>query len=138
MESLLPVLITFVTYARDTVFTGFLGKIGENLTDALLNKLPHAQTTRLLAAGKEIPLEQALIDLEPLLEDVEVKSLLEQMRSLMNSNSELSSRLTATKKAMHNHQINRDNSQGYQFNDKVDAQNIGGIHHHYHYPEAQT
>jgi hypothetical protein len=140
MELLLATFITWATnvapLAGTAVATGFLSKTGENLNDSLLatlqRKFPTSPTLKLLTAGKPVEVEQAVIDLEPVLADPEIQALLTEMRALMSSNQELAKKLAATEKQICNTQINKDQSQGYLFGDKVEAQNIGGIHHHYH------
>ena len=139
MEPLSATLITWVIYlaplAGTAIATGFFGKTGENLNDSLLatlqRKFPTSPTLKLLTAGKPIEVEQAVIDLEPVLADPEVRALLTEMQKLMSSNQELAQKLAATEKQIRNTQINKDQSQGYQFTEKVEAQIIGGIHHHY-------
>jgi hypothetical protein len=141
MEPLSATLITWAIYlaplAGTAVATGFLGKTGENLNDSLLatlqRKFPTSPTLKLLTAGKPVEVEQAVIDLEPVLADPEVQELLTQMRALMSSNQELAQKLAATEKQIRNTQVNKDQSQGYLFGDKVEAQNIGGNHTHHHY-----
>ena len=142
MEPLSATLITWAIYlaplAGTAIATGFLGKTGENLNDSLLatlqRKFPTSPTLKLLTAGKPLEVEQAVIDLEPVLADPEVRALLTEMRELMSRNQELATKLAATEKQIRNTQVNRDQSQGFQFNKEVEAQNIGGnyTHHHYH------
>jgi len=140
MEPLSATLITWAIYlaplAGTAIATGFLGKTGENLNDSLLatlqRKFPTSPTLKLLTAGKPVEVEQAVLDLEPVLADPEVRELLTEMRALMSSNQELAQKLAATEKQICNTQINKDQSQSYLFGGKVEAQNIGGIHHHYH------
>ena len=141
MEPLSATLITWAIHlaplAGTAIATGFLGKTGENLNDSLLDtlqrKFPTSPTLKLLTAGKPIEVEQAVIDLEPVLADPEVRELLTEMQKLMSSNQELAQKLAATEKQIRNTQINKDQSQGYQFTEKVEAQNIGGNHTHHHY-----
>ncbi len=140
MEPLSATFITWAIYlaplAGTAIATGFLGKTGENLNDSLLatlqRKFPTSPTLKLLTAGKPIEVEQAVIDLEPVLADPEVRALLTEMRALMSSNQELAQKLAATEKQIRNTQVNKDQSQGYLFGDKVEAQNIGGTHNHYY------
>ncbi|MFM7579180.1 MAG: hypothetical protein ACKO5Q_19885 [Microcystaceae cyanobacterium] len=141
MEPLLATLITWATAvapsAGTAIVTGFLGKTGENLNDSLLatlqRKFPTSPTLKLLTAGKTPEVEQAVIDLEPVLADPEIQALLTEMRELMSSNQELATKLAATEKQIRNTQVNQDQSQGFQFNEKVEAQTIGGTHTHHHY-----
>lgn len=141
MASLLVTLITWVTNmvpsAGSAIITSFLGRTGENLNDSLLailqRKFPTSPTLKLLTAGKAPEVEQAVLDLEPVLADPEVRELLTEMRALMSSNQELAQKLAATEKQIRNTQINKDQSQGYQFTEKVEAQTIGGNHTHHHY-----
>lgn len=141
MELLLMTLITWATniapLAGSAIATGFLGKTGENLNDSLLatlqRKFPTSPTLKLLTAGKVPEVEQAVIDLEPALADSEVTELLTEMRALMGSNQELAAKLVATEKQVRNTQINKDQSQGYQFNKNVEAKFLGGIHNHHYY-----
>lgn len=133
MEPLLVTLITWATniapLAGAAIATGFLGKTGENLNDSLLatlqRKFPTSPTLKLLTAGKAPEVEQAVIDLEPVLADSEVTELLTEMRVLMSSNQELAAKLAATEKQIRNTQINKDQSQGYQFNKNVEAKFLG-------------
>jgi hypothetical protein len=141
MESLLATLITWATniapLAGSAIVTGFFGKNGENLNDSLLatlqRKFPTSPTLKLLTAGKVPEVEQAVIDLEPALADSEVTELLTEMRALMGSNQELAAKLVAMEKQIRNTQINKDQSQGYQFNENVEAKFLGGTHNHYYY-----
>ncbi|MFO0150650.1 MAG: hypothetical protein ACK525_17695, partial [Microcystis sp.] len=73
-----------------------------------------------------------VIDLEPVLADSEVTELLTEMRALMSGNQELAAKLAATEKQIRNTQINKDQSQGYQFNKNVEAKFLGGNHNHYY------
>jgi hypothetical protein len=140
MELLLATFITWATnvtpLAGTAIATGFLGKTGENLNDSLLatlqRKFPTSPTLKLLTAGKAVEVEQAVIDLEPVLADPEVRELLTEMQKLMSSNQELAQKLAATEKQIRNTQVNKDQSQGYLFGGKVEAQNIGGTHNHYY------
>ena len=68
--------------------------------------------------------------------DPEVRELLTEMQKLMSSNQELATKLAATEKQIRNTQINKDQSQGYQFTEKVEAQNIGGTHHHHYHGDT--
>jgi CHASE2 domain-containing sensor protein len=141
MEPLSATFITWAIYlaplAGTAIATGFLSKTGENLSDSLLatlqRKFPTSPTLKLLTAGKAPEFEQAVLDLEPVLADPEVRELLTEMRALMSSNQELAQKLAVTEKQIRNIQVNKDQSQGYQFNEKVEAQNIGGNHTHHHY-----
>lgn len=141
MASLLVTLITWVTNmvpsAGSAIITSFLGRTGENLNDSLLailqRKFPTSPTLKLLTAGKAPEVEQAVLDLEPVLADPEVRELLTEMQKLMSSNQELTAKLAATEKQIRNTQVNKDQSQGYQFTEKIEAQNIGGTHTHHHY-----
>ena len=141
MEPLSATLITWAIYlaplAGTAIATGFLGKTGENLNDSLLatlqRKFPTSPTLKLLTAGKPLEVEQAVIDLEPVLADPEVQELLTEMRALMSSNQELAHKLAATEKQIRNTQVNKDQSQGYQFNKEVKAEFLGGTHTHHHY-----
>ena len=146
MEPLSATLITWAIYlaplAGTAIATGFLGKTGENLNDSLLatlqRKFPTSPTLKLLTAGKPLEVEQAVIDLEPVLADPEVQALLTEIRELMSSNQELAAKLAATEKQIRNTQVNKDQSQGYQFNEKVEAQNIGGNHTNNYYYQSDT
>ena len=130
MELLLATFITWATnvapLAGTAVATGFLSKTGENLSDSLLATLQRKFTTsptlKLLTAGKAPEFEQAVLDLEPVLADPEVRELLTEMRELMSNNQELAAKLAATEKQIRNTQVNKDQSQGYLFGDKVEAQ----------------
>ncbi len=140
MEPLSATLITWAIYlaplAGTAIATGFLGKTGENLNDSLLatlqRKFPTSPTLKLLTAGKPLEVEQAVIDLEPVLADPEVQELLTEMRALMSSNQELAAKLAATEKQIQNTQVNKDQSKGIQFNERVEAQHIGDIINNYY------
>ena len=101
MEPLSATLITWAIYvaplAGTAIATGFLGKTGESLNDSLLatlqRKFPTSPTLKLLTAGKPVEVEQAVIDLEPVLADPEIQALLTEMRALMSSNQELAKKL---------------------------------------------
>ena len=101
MESPFATLITWATnvapLAGTAIATGFLGKTGESLNDSLLatlqRKFPTSPTLKLLTAGKPVEVEQAVIDLEPVLADPEIQALLTEMRALMSSNQELAKKL---------------------------------------------
>jgi hypothetical protein len=139
---------SFVIDLLTIVGTGALTKIGENITDAFPTKisklvdliqckLPLSQTAKSLAAGEELDPRQTTIDVEPLAQDPEINELLAQIKDLITKNSELKAELDATVlKARKNIQTNRDRSQGYMFNEKVEAGNIGGNHTHHHYHET--
>ena len=83
MEPLSATLITWAIYvaplAGTAIATGFLGKTGESLNDSLLATLqrnfPTSPTLKLLTAGKPLEVEQAVLDLEPVLADPEVRAL---------------------------------------------------------------
>ena len=140
MELLLATLMTWATnvapLAGTAIATGFLGKTGENLNDSLLatlqRKFPTSPTLKLLTAGKPVEVEQAVIDLEPVLADPEVRELLTEMQKLMSSNQELAQKLAATEKQIRNTQINKDQSKGNQFNEKVEVKHIGDITNNYY------
>ena len=99
--------ITLLLWLSTIVGTGSLTKVGENITDGtgnlaktlwsiLRRKAPDSQTVKLLAAGQEIDYQQAVIDLEPIANDVsdpEVVKLLAEVRSLLSSNQELAAKV---------------------------------------------
>ncbi len=133
------------------VGTGTLTKVGENITDetvklaqslwqTLQRKLPNSQTAKAIRAGQEIDYQQAVIDVEVIVSDTnnpDVAKLLDQVRSLLSNNKELALKVEKAEKAVaksqqKNMQLNRDNSQGYQFNNKVESPIIGGNHTHTH------
>ncbi len=101
--------ITLLLGLLAIVGTGALTKVGENITDRtgdlsrsllslLRRKSPNTQTEKLLAAGQEIDVQQAVIDLEPIandLQDPEVAKLLAEVRSLLSSNLELTAKVEA-------------------------------------------
>jgi hypothetical protein len=144
MELLLATFITWATnvapLAGTAVATGFLSKTGENLSDSLLatlqRKFPTSPTLKLLTAGKPLEVEQAVIDLEPVLADPEVRELLTEMQKLMSSNQELAQKLAVTEKQIRNTQVNKGKSQGYQFNKEVKAEFLGGTHHHHYHGDT--
>ena len=130
------------------VGTGTLTKVGENITDktvqlarslwqTLQHKFPNSQTVKAIQAGKEIDYQQAVIDVKAIASDTsnpDVAKLLDEVRSLLSNNKELALKVekAVAKNQQKNMQLNRDNSQGYQFNNKVEAPIIGGNHTHNH------
>lgn len=136
---------SFIIDLLTIVGTGTLAKIGENITDAfptkiselvdlIQRKLPQSQTAKSLTAGKKLDPQQTIIDVEPLAQDPEINKLLIEIAALIAQNSELKAELdTTVSEAKKYTQTNRDRSQGYMFNEKVEAGNIGGNHTHHHY-----
>jgi hypothetical protein len=136
-------LVTLLLGLAAIVGTGALTKVGENITDAadpkirelfgvVQRKLPHNKTAKALEAGQEVDYEQAVIDLEPIESDPEVRKLADEVRSLIAQNQALQAKLDAevAKVREKNLQVNREKSQGYQFNEKVEAKFVGGTHYH--------
>ena len=132
-------LVTVALGLATIVGTGALAKVGENMTDRtpqavtnflswLAHKLPHSKAIPALRDGKDIDYNEAAIELEPILKDPEVKRLLEAARSAVEENEELKAKLeeAITKIQPRITQINRDHSQGNQFNGNVTAGVMGG------------
>jgi hypothetical protein len=132
-----------LTLLLGIVGTGVLTKVGENITDELSpkvrelfgviqRKLPQTKTAKAIAAGQDLDYEQTVIDVEPIESDPEVIKLADEARSLIAQNQALQAKLDAevAKVRAKNLQVNRDRSQGYQFNEKVEAKFIGGTHYH--------
>ena len=135
--------LTILIGLATIVGTGVLTKTGENLADGaapkirelgalIQRKLPQTETAKSLSAGRDIDGDRAIIDLEPIIEDPEVKRLLAEIQSLVAQNSELQARLEQSMAKIQPKviQVNKDRAQGFQFNDKVDAKFIGGTHYH--------
>jgi hypothetical protein len=105
MEPIAAVVIGILTI----IGSGSLTKVGENITDGtgnlakslwamLKRKAPDTQTVKLLESGQEIDIQQAVIDLEPIANDVsdpDIVNLLEEVRSLLVSNQELATKVEA-------------------------------------------
>ncbi len=105
MEPIAAVVIGILTI----IGSGSLTKVGENITDGtgnlakslwamLKRKAPDTQTVKLLESGQEIDIQQAVIDLEPIANDVsdpDIVKLLEEIRSLLASNKELAAKVKA-------------------------------------------
>jgi hypothetical protein len=99
--------ITLLLGLAAIVGTGALTKVGENITDGtgnlgkvlwamLRRKAPDSKTVKLLESGQEIDYQQAVIDLDPIANDVsdpEVVKLLAEVRSLLASNQELAAKV---------------------------------------------
>jgi len=139
--------VTLLLSLAGIVGTGALTKAGENITDEVSPKIkelfgviqrkrPQTKTAKALEAGQELDYEQTIIDVEPIESDPEVVKLAAEIRSLISQNQELQAKLDAevAKIKAKNIQVNRDKSQGYQFNAEMKHSQIGGnhIHHHYH------
>jgi hypothetical protein len=132
--------------AGQTVGTGILTKVGENILDAaspkvrelydvLLNKLPESPTTKAIRAGQELDYDRLITDVKWIESDPEVLKLADEIRSLIAQNKELQAKLDAevakVKVRAKNLQVNRDRSHGnIQVNDKVEAKYFGGTHYH--------
>jgi hypothetical protein len=135
--------VTVVLGLAAIIGTGALTKIGENMTDRstpavnklfswLRQRLPQSKTVAALQAGKDVDYQQAVIELEPILTEGEGAELLAEVRSAVAANQELQLQLekAIAKIKSQQLQINRDRSQGYQFNGDVDSKFIGGTHYH--------
>ncbi|TYQ24804.1 hypothetical protein PseudUWO311_17440 [Pseudanabaena sp. UWO311] len=86
------------------VSDGATTKIGENITDGVGNisqrlwamlkrKSPNTDTVKKLGKGQEIDYQQAVIDVEAIADDPDVVKLLDEVRSLLESNQELAARV---------------------------------------------
>ncbi|WP_103667387.1 hypothetical protein [Pseudanabaena sp. BC1403] len=120
MEPIAAVVIGILTI----IGSGSLAKVGENITDGtgnlakslwamLKRKAPNTQTVKLLAAGKEVDIQQAVIDLEPITndpDDPEMIKLLEEVRSLLASNKELAAKVESATRINIEKQVNVDQS----------------------------
>ena len=117
MEPIAAVVIGILTI----IGSGSLAKVGENITDGtgnlakslwamLKRKAPNTQTVKLLAAGKEVDIQQAVIDLEPITNDPEMIKLLEEVRSLLASNKELAAKVESATRINIEKQVNVDQS----------------------------
>ena len=117
MEPIAAVVIGILTI----IGSGSLTKVGENITDGtgnlakslwamLKRKAPNTQTVKLLAAGKEVDIQQAVIDLEPITNDPEMIKLLEEVRSLLASNKELAAKVESATRINIEKQVNVDQS----------------------------
>jgi len=106
MELIVSFVVSFVTIIGAGVVAGASGKIGENITDDLAQRLLSflkrkaggTKTVKALEAGQEVDMEQAVIDLQPIavnLDDPEVKQLLEEVRSLLASHQDLAAKVEA-------------------------------------------
>jgi hypothetical protein len=135
--------VTLLLGLAAIVGTGALTKVGENITDeaetkirelfgVIQRKLPNSKTAKALEAGQELDYEQTVIDVEPIESDPEILKLADEIRSLIAQNQSLQAKLDAevAKVRAKNLQVNRDRSQGYQFNEKVETKFIGGTHYH--------
>lgn len=138
-------LVTLLLGLAGIVGTGALTKLGENIFDdaspkvkelfgMIQSKLPQTQTAQALEAGQDLDYDRTVIDVEPIESDPEIIKLADEVRSLIAKNQALQAKLDAAvaKVQARNLQVNRDNAQGYQFTGDVKAQNIGGVHNHYH------
>ncbi|MDJ0659176.1 MAG: hypothetical protein QNJ42_06755 [Crocosphaera sp.] len=115
--------------------TGIATKAGhetfETIRQLVKHKLTGTSTGKALNEGEDPDPCQAVIDVEAIAQDPEIEQLLQQIKRLLSQNEELKQQIeSAQKRLQKNIQINKDNSQEYQFNDKVKAQSIGGIHYH--------
>lgn len=117
MKPIAAVVIGILTI----IGSGSLTKVGENITDGtgnlakslwamLKRKAPNTQTVKLLAAGKEVDIQQAVIDLEPITNDPEMIKLLEEVRSLLASNKELAAKVESATRINIEKQVNVDQS----------------------------
>ncbi|MGK7930738.1 MAG: hypothetical protein AB4041_04815 [Microcystaceae cyanobacterium] len=129
--------ITWLLIRLGALGTGILSKAGSDIFDAgrqlLTRKLTGTSTGKALSEGTEIDSNQAVIDIEAIAQDPEIEQLLQQIQALLSQNEELKRQVQEAIKQQplqKNIQIIKDKSQGYQFNDKVETQFIGGIHYH--------
>lgn len=115
--------------------TAIATKAGQETFDAtrqlLKHKLTGTPTGKALNEGKDVNPRQAVIDVKAIAQDSEIEQLLQQIQQLLSQNEELKQQIENLQKRLQkNIQINKDQAQGYQFNDKIKAQSIGGIHYH--------
>jgi hypothetical protein len=138
--------VTLLLSLAKIVGTGVLTRAAGNTFDAvspkikeffgvIQSKLPGSKTATALEAGQNLDYEQTIIDVEPIEQDPDVIKLADEIRSLIAQNQELQAKLDAevAKIRAKNIQVNRDKSQGYQFNAEVKNSPIGGNHTHHHY-----
>jgi hypothetical protein len=138
MEPLTTTLLALLTI----VGNGALTKVGEDLKDLLeskvrelVPKLPASKDIKAIECGRDADYHQAVIDVEPIVQDPQVQQLLIEIQALIDRNSQLKAELDKAKAKIGQKyiQINRDEAQGYQFPGDVQAQSIGGNHTHHHY-----
>ena len=115
--------------------SGIIAKAGEDSFDAtrqlVKRKLTGTSTGKALKEGKDPDPRQAVIDVEAIAQDPEIEQLLKQIQTLLSKNEALKKQLESAQKRLRKTiQINNDQAQGYQFNDNVETQSIGGIHYH--------
>jgi hypothetical protein len=136
-------LVSLLWGLAQIVGNGALTELGANIFDEALpkvrelvgviqRKLPQTETAKAIAAGQSLDYDQTVIDVEPIESDPEVLKLADEVRSLIAQNQKLQAKLDAelAKVRAKNLQVTRDRSQGYQFNENVDAKFIGGTHYH--------
>lgn len=91
--------IILATAVLTGISAGILSKIGESVFDRLVQlvqkRLPESKTVKQLAVGETVDYKQAVIDLEPIVQNLEFQQLLEEIRSLLASNQELKAKVEA-------------------------------------------
>ena len=119
-----------LTRAAGNTFEAISPKIQE-LFGVIQSKLPGSKTAKALAAGQDLDYQQTIIDVEPIESDPEVIKLAAEIRSLIAQNQQLQAKLDAeaAKIRAKNIQVNRSPG-NVQFNDKVSAKFVGGVHYH--------
>jgi DUF1680 family protein len=132
--------VTLLLALAEIVRDGALKEIGKSAVDAVIkrtftlfkNKAPNSATAHSIEARQPIDEQQAYSELQSVIQDPEVIQSLAEVRSLIAQNQELQAKLDAelAKIRTRNIQVNRDRSQGYQFNEKVEAKFVGGSHYH--------
>jgi hypothetical protein len=91
-----------------------------------------------LEAGEQPSLDDVSGDVKSLDLDDELRELAGKVETLLQENPALKEQFEqAQTQVQRRIQLDRDKSQGYQFNEKVDAQFIGGNHNHYHGVDSQ-
>jgi hypothetical protein len=125
------------------VSAGALSKVGENIVDRLSpattkvfawlgRKLPQSKTVTALGAGQAVNYAELLQELGPVLADPELQALLAAARSIAEEDPTLKVEMEGAiaKLQPQIKEIYRDQSQKYDFKEKVDAKFIGGNHNH--------
>ncbi len=128
-------VITLLLAVLGVYGSGILSKAGADTFESgrqlVKRKLTGTSTGKALSEGTEIDPNQAVIDVEAIAQDPEIKQLLQQIQALLSENEALKQQIeSAQQRLQKNIQINKDNAQGYQFNDKVETQFLGGVHYH--------
>lgn len=139
MEAITLLLVSILGIYGTSIIT----KAGEDTFDAgrqlVTRKLKGTPTGKALSEGKDPDPRQAVIDVEAIAQDPEIEQLLQQIQALLSQNEELKQQIAKAQQRLQKIiQVNKDNAQGYQFTDKVDARFIGGNHQHYYGDDSKS